>query len=120
MKSDPDVKDLYFTGDDYRYRIEIDAKRHFLELLKDKFNSGVNYKGKTWKWDTVMLSKAQELARFLYGKSEKLEFIEPNTELKRSDTIETRRRILELTQSEAKKLGIGKSTLHYLRKRARN
>jgi len=47
-----DMKDFYFTGDDYRFHIEVDAKRWFLELLKSRFNSGVKYKDKTWKWDT--------------------------------------------------------------------
>jgi len=115
-----DMKDFYFTGDDYRYRIEVDAKRHFLELLKDRFNSGIKYKCKTWKWDTVILNKTQELARLLLDKSKEIDFIEPRPALQRSDTQDLRRRILELTQEEVKELGIGKSTLHYLRKNARN
>jgi len=40
--------------------------------------------------------------------------------LQRSDTQEVRKRILELTQGEAKELGIGKSTLHSLRLHARS
>jgi len=115
-----DLKDFYFTGDDYRYRIEIETKRRFLELLKDRFNSGVKYKGKTWKWDTVILNKAHELARFLLDKSKQIDFIEPQPTLQRSDAQDLRKRILELTQEEAKKLGIGKSTLHYLRRNAGN
>jgi len=115
-----DLKDFYFTGDDYRYHIEIEAKRRFLEALKDRFNSGVTYRGKTWKWDTVILSKTRELARFLPDKSKEIDFIEPRPSLQRSDTMEIRKRILELTQSEAEELGIGKSTLHYLRRNARD
>jgi len=115
-----DLKDFYFTGDDYRYRIEIDAKRHFLELLKDKFNSGVRYNCKTWRWDTVILGKTQELGRYLLGKSEGTEFVEPCPELRRSDNMEIRMRLLELTESKAKKLRVAKSTLHYLRKNARS
>jgi len=115
-----DTKDFYFMGDDYRYHIEIEAKRRFLELLKNRFNSGVEYKGKTWKWDTVILSKTQELARFLQDKSKQIDFIKPCPSLQRSDTMELRKRILELTQAEAQRLGIGKSTLHDLRRRARD
>jgi len=115
-----DMKDFYFTGDDYRYHIEIEAKRRFLELLKDRFNSGVKYKGKMWKWDTVILSKTQELARFLLDKSKQVDFIEPHPTLQRSDTQDLRKRILELTQRKAGELGIAKSTLHCLRKKARN
>jgi len=113
-----DMKDFYFTGDDYRYHMEIDAKRRFLELLKNKFNSGVKHKGKTCKWDTVILNKTQELAHLLSDNSRKIDFIEPRPSLQRSDTLELRERILELTQREARELGIGKSTLHNLRKSA--
>lgn len=51
---------FYFLGDDYRYRIEDEAKRRFLELLKERFNSGVRYRGKTLKWDSVIQVKASE------------------------------------------------------------
>jgi len=113
-----DMKDFYFTGDDYRYRIELEAKRRFLELLKDRFNSGVKYKGKTWKWDTLVLDKTRELARFLLGKSGSVDFVEPAPTLKRSDGRELRKRVLALSAREARKLGIRKSTLHYLRENA--
>ncbi len=115
-----DLKDFYFLGDDYRYRLEADAKRRFLALLKERFNIGVRYRGCTRKWDTVILRKTQELARYLLGKSKTLSFNEPHPGLVRIDNRELRNRILQLSQSEAKALGIGKSTLHYLRKYARS
>jgi CRISPR-associated protein Cas1 len=115
-----DMKDFYFTGDDYRYHIEVEAKRRFLELLKNRFNMGAKYNGKTWKWDTVILNKTQELTRFLQDKSRQIDFIEPHPDLQRSDTQDLRKRILELTQAEARKPGIGKSTLHYLRKESKS
>jgi len=115
-----DLKDFYFTGDDYSYKIEIEAKRRFLQLLKDRFNSGANYKGRVLKWDTVIEQKTMELARYLTGRSKILDFSEPEPELDRSDSLELRRRILSLSMSEAQKLGIGKSTLRYLRRNAAN
>jgi CRISPR-associated protein Cas1 len=113
-----DLKDFYFTGDDYRYHIEIEAKRRFLELLKARFNSGVKYKGKTWNWDTVIQVKTQELARFLLGGSECINFNEPMAALARPDTLNVRKIVLRLSTTEAKRLGIGRSTLHYLRTRS--
>ena len=72
-----DLKDFYFMGDDYRYHIEIEAKRRFLDLLKNRFNAGAKYNGKMWKWDTIMLKKTQELACFLLAKSYSVHFLEP-------------------------------------------
>ena len=69
------------------------------------------------KWDTVIEQKANELGRFLLGKSI-LDFAEPSPKLLRHDNRELGERILTLTQSEATELGIPKSTLHYLRKNA--
>jgi len=38
--------------------------------------------------------------------------------LDRSDSLDMRRRILSITQEDARRLGVGRSTLHYLRKHA--
>jgi CRISPR-associated protein Cas1 len=111
------LPDFYFTGDDYRYRFEPEAKERFLDLLRERFNCGITYRGRVLKWDTVIEQKAEELGRFLLGKSI-LDFGEPSPKLLRHDDRELRERILTVTQSEAKELGIGRSTLHYLRKNA--
>jgi len=115
-----DMKDFYFMGDDYRYHLDAEAKRRFLEFLKDKFNSGIKYRGKVWQWDTLILNKVQELGRFLLGKAESLDFTEPVPNTVRNDSLELRRKILNLKQKQAQELGIGKTTLHYLQKRARS
>ena len=115
-----DVPDFYFTGDDYRYRFDVDAKTRFLNLLREQFNSGVKYKGRVLKWDTVIEQKTTDLSRFLSGKSRDLNFIEPSPILRMLDSLEVRKAILSLTQKRAGDLGIGKSTLHYLRKNARS
>ncbi len=112
-------RDFYFTGDDYRYRFELDAKQRFIQLLRERFNSGVVYKGRVMKWDTVILEKTSELARYFSGRSRSLDFSEPAPMLERTDTRAIREKILSLTQSEAKKRGIRRSTLHYLRKNTR-
>ena len=115
-----DMKDFYFTGDDYRYHLETEAKRRFLEFLKGRINSGVKYKSKTWKWDAIIINKTEELGRFLLGKSLPLDFTEPAPSLVRSDSLEFRKRILGLTAKQARKLGLATSTLHYLRGHAKN
>jgi CRISPR-associated protein Cas1 len=115
-----DLPDFYFTGDDYRYRFGVEAKRRFLDLLRERFNRGARYNSHTLRWDTVIEEKAVELGRYLVGRTGKLNFSDPSPSLIRTDDRELRRRILSLRQSEGERLGIGKSTLHYLRKNAKS
>jgi CRISPR-associated protein Cas1 len=113
-----DWRSFYFTADDYRYRFTFEAKRRFMELLKEEFNGGVRYREQRMKWDTVIFEKTNELARYLTGRSSTPDFIEPAPKLERTDSRLLRDAILTLTQAEARKRGIGKSTLHYLRMNA--
>jgi len=115
-----DLPDFYFTGDDYRYRLEPEAKQRFIELIRERFNAGISYNGRSLRWDTVIEHKTNELGRFLAGKSIQLGFGEPAPILQREDDREFRAKILALTSSQAKQLGIGKSTLHYLRRNSKS
>jgi CRISPR-associated protein Cas1 len=115
-----DLRDFYFTGDDYRYRFEHDAKLRFIHVLRERFNSGVSYKGRVLKWDTVIEHKLTELSRFLTRRSRSLDMTDPSPTLHRSDNLELREKILSLSQAKASALGIPKSTFHYLRVNARD
>jgi CRISPR-associated protein Cas1 len=115
-----DLPDFYFTGDDYRYRFEPEAKHRFLGLLRERFNSGVMYRGRAMKWDTIIERKAIELGRYLTGQSGRLDFSEPAPVLERTDNRVVREAILRLTESEARNCRIGKSTLRDLRRKATN
>jgi CRISPR-associated protein Cas1 len=115
-----DLPHFYFTGDDYRYRFDVEAKSRFLNLLREQFNSGVVYKSGGVKWDTVIQEKTSELGRYLSGRSHELDLSAPAPVLERTDNLLIREKILSLTQSEAKERGIGKSTLHYLRINAKH
>jgi hypothetical protein len=61
-----------------------EAKQRFLDLLRERFNSGVRYKGRAFKWDTVIEQKIAELSRCLVGRSVKLDFSEPAPYLRRN------------------------------------
>jgi hypothetical protein len=76
-----DLPDFYFTGNDYRYRFEPEAKQRFLDLLRKQFNSGVRYKGRALKWDTVIEQKAVELGRHLIDGTRKFDLLEPSPNL---------------------------------------
>jgi len=114
-----DLPDFYFTGDDYRYRFEPEAKERFLDLLRERFNSGVRYEGSAFKWDTVIEQKTLELGRYLTNRSNRLNFSEPAPNLGSPDDQGLRELILSLSHWDAKRRGIGKATLHCLKKRAR-
>jgi CRISPR-associated protein Cas1 len=115
-----DLPDFYFTGDDYRYRFEPEAKERFLDLLRERFNSAVSYKGRGLKWDTVIEQTTVELGRFLVGRAGTLDFSMPSPVLPRTADTELRKKILSLSHSDAEKLGVGRSTLHYLMKKAKD
>lgn len=90
-------------------------------MLRERFNSvghTVEYHGDRVKWDALIGLKVQEFARYLVGKSDGFDLKSPTPVLDRSDTRELRDRILGLSASEARRLGLGKSTLHYLKKHA--
>ncbi len=113
-----DVPHFYFTGEDYRYRFEAEAKQRFIHMLRERFNAGVTYNGRLSKWDVVIETKATELGRFLIGKRLSLDFLEPAPRLERQDNRNLRAKILALSASQARDLGIGKNTLEGLRRNA--
>ncbi|OGD52608.1 CRISPR-associated endonuclease Cas1 [Candidatus Bathyarchaeota archaeon RBG_13_38_9] len=108
--------DFFFT-DNYVLRLKPKAIKKLLEELRLSFNSNVHYKNRNYSWDMIIRLKTRELAHYILGKA-KVDFNEPFPKILRSDSLEMRKRILELTQNQAKELGIGRSTLHFLRKRA--
>jgi CRISP-associated protein Cas1 len=115
-----DLPDFYFTGDNYNYRFDPEAKERFLDLLRERFNMGVRYNGRILKWDTVIEYKATELGCYLSGRTSRFVFSEPSPNLRRADERQLRRRILKLSHQEAHSRGIGKSTLHFMRERAKD
>jgi hypothetical protein len=65
-----DLPDFYFTGDDYRYRFEPEARHRFLDLLREHFNMGAKYNGYALKWDTVIEQKTIEFGRYLNSEAD--------------------------------------------------
>ena len=113
-----DLPDFYFTGDDYRYRFDPEAKQRFLGLLRERFNSGVRYKGRALKWDTVIEQKTVEFGRYMVGRNDRWDFSEPSPELDSTGNRELRAAILSMSLAETKRRKIGKNTFHYLRENA--
>jgi CRISPR-associated protein Cas1 len=111
-------KDFY-RMDNYVLRLRPEAARKFIDALRIKLNSPVRYGGKFYSWDTLIRLKAQELANYVVGKRADVDFGEPKPVLHRTDSEAIRSRILSLTTAEARKRGIRRNTLLYLRHRAK-
>jgi CRISPR-associated protein Cas1 len=111
-------KSDFYRMDNYVLRLRPEAVRRLIDALRIKFNSSVQYKGRFCSWDTLIRLKAQELANHFVGKRTGLRFDTPRSALDRSDTEAARNMILSLMTAEAKKLGIRRNTLWYVRQRA--
>jgi hypothetical protein len=90
-----------------------------LECQNEQSNSGAACNGRVLKWDTVIEQKANELGRFLTGKSSSINFVDLAPNLERQDNRELRSKILALSALQAHQLGIGRSTLYYLQQNAK-
>jgi CRISPR-associated protein Cas1 len=111
-------KDFY-RMDNYVLRLRSETARKFIDALRIKLNSPVQYKGRFYSWDTLIGLKAQELANYILGRATDLDFDEPKPVLYRTDSEAIRDRILSMTIAEARKLGIRKNTRWYLQHRAK-
>jgi CRISPR-associated protein Cas1 len=110
-------KDFY-RMDNYVLRLRPEAAGKLIDALRITFNSSVRYRGKLYSCDTVIRLKAQELANYVLGRRTDLCFDEPRPALGRTDSEAVRDLILSLTTAQARRQGIGKGTLHVLRKHA--
>jgi len=66
------------------------------------------------------LTKTRELAHYLLGNKNKIDFTEPTPILERQDTQEIRNKILKMNYTEWRRQGFSKGTLHYLKHNAQS
>lgn len=111
-------KDFY-RMDNYVLRLRPEAARKLLDALRIRLNCPVRHRGKLYSWDIVSRMKAQQLANYILGRRNSLNFGDPRPSLDREHSEAVRNLILSLTTAEARRRGIGKSTLWYLQERAR-
>jgi CRISPR-associated protein Cas1 len=105
--------------DNYVLKLRPEAARRLVHALRIKFNSPVRHVGKLYTWDTIIRLKAQELSNYILSRRRCLDFSEPGPILHRTDSEVIRNRILFMTASDARRRGIRRNTLWYLKQRAR-
>jgi len=119
VENDTFSKTDFFLTDNYVLRLSPAAIKRLLEELRACFNSGAVYKSKKCSWDTIIRLKIQELARYLLDRTEDFDLKDPHPDF-REDGRELRQKLLTLTLSEARKLGLSKSTFWSLQNRCRS
>jgi CRISPR-associated protein Cas1 len=114
-----DKKDFIRT-ENYNIRLRPSGASKLTKEIEKQMSKKVEYLGSYYSWYYIIMLKAQELAQYLIGKRKTIDFSVPKAELIRKDDYALRQKILKLSQVKAKKIGIGKSELHYLRRKAKS
>jgi len=114
------TKKDFVRTENYNLRLRPSGAKKLMQEIESVFNKRVSYRMGGMMWCNVINMKAQELAHYILGKKSRIDFSEPKLELNMEDDFKLRQKILSLSQKEAKEIGIGKSSLHYLRKHAKN
>ena len=111
-------KSDFIVTENYHIRLKPQTAKMLIEKLRLNMDAKVPFKhGKQYSYQSILLDSIQQLANFVIAKRKELEFNIPNTKIRRSDPVELRNKILYISTSERKSLGINKSTLWYQQKK---
>lgn len=94
-----DKKDFIRT-ESYSLRLRPSGTQKLTEAVNSCFNARVSYQGKMSMWSYVMFLKARELAQYLVGKRQEIDFVKPHYATKRQDTNDIRQKILSISYSD--------------------
>jgi CRISPR-associated protein Cas1 len=108
----------FIRTENYNIRLRPSGAKKLAKEIEARFNKTVSYLGNGYSWSYVLTLKAKELAQYLSGKKNAIDFCVLFPHLEREDGYELRQKILKLSYSEAKKLGIGKGSLWYMKHNA--
>lgn len=108
----------FIRTENYNIRLRPSGSKKLVKEIERQFNKPVSYLGREYGWSYVLMLKARELGQYLLGKRKAIDFGMPSPHLERDDSFKLRQKIQKLSCSEAKKLGIGKSSLWYLKQKA--
>lgn len=114
-----DKKDFIRT-ENYNLRLRPTGTKKLITELDRLFMSKANHKEQMWSWRYIIRDKATELAHYLLGKINKLDFSDAKMELDRADSAEIRDKISNISYAQWKKLGYSKGSLHYLKKNVKS
>lgn len=113
-------KEDFIRTENYNIRLRPSGAKKLIKEVETQFNKTTNYLGREYSWSYIILLKTRELAQFLLGKRKNIDFGVSKIQMSRIDNYKIRQKILNLSNSGARKLGIGKSELWYLREKAKS
>ncbi|TQD27917.1 CRISPR-associated endonuclease Cas1 [Methanolobus vulcani] len=119
VESERMEKKDFIRTENYSLKLRPSGAKKLTKELNLWFNKRVSYKGNMTMWSYVLFLKTRELAQYLVGKRQNVDFIKPRYEAKRQDSNDIRQKILSISYSDWKKLGFSKGTLHYMKKNAK-
>lgn len=114
-----DKKDFIVT-ENYNLRLRGLGGKKVANEFSNLLNKSISYGDKQTTWGSILLLKTRELAHNLIGKTKELDFVNPHYGVQRVDSHEIRQKILNISDSDWKKLGFSKGTLHYMKQNAKN
>ena len=110
-------KSDFIITENYHTRLDENVAKLLIEKINSNFNVRYDYKNnKQYSYQIILQDNIQQLSNFILEKKKEFDFVIPKTKLNRNDSLELRKKILNMTSEERKRLGINKSTLWYITK----
>ena len=110
----------FIRTEKYNLRLRPSGARKLMKEILLQFNKKVKHRGREYTWSYVLVTQTLDLAHYLVGKKDGLNFCFPAPDLNRADTAELRKKILTTSIYRWQKKGFSKGTLSNLKKNARS
>lgn len=105
----------FIVTENYHIRLRPATATALIGRISRNFNRVTKYNRKNHTYQNILLDNVQQMANFIIGKKSP-RFNIPAAKIQRNDPLELQQRILAMSPTERKKLGINKSTLWYQKK----
>ena len=110
-------KSDFIVTENYHIRFKEPTAKALIEKIKLNMNAKAAFKGRNATYQTMLFGNIHGLAHFVIGKNKTMSFDIPALTVKRNDNLDVQHRILTMTSTERKALGISKSGLWYQKKK---
>ena len=110
-------KSDFIVTENYHVRLKAATAKMLMEKISLNFNKAMSYKGKHHTYQNILFDNIKQLANFIISKDKLLRLNIPSAKINRNDTLALQHRIGTMSPLERKRLGIGKSTLWYQKKK---